>query len=108
MGVLQATSKEAVCHGKTVGPEDRDKVLFRWRLDDGGYRVIFGDLTARTVSAEKLKELEAKGGGRGRDERKRPGHSCRGAGEPGLEIPQGDSNPCLILYAARIGTSSKR
>jgi hypothetical protein len=62
IGVLQAMSKEAVYHGKTVGPDDKDKVLFRWKLDDGSYRVIFGDLGVRTVSAEKLKALEAKKG----------------------------------------------
>jgi hypothetical protein len=60
IGALQARSKEAVYRGQTVGPEDKGKVLFRWKLDDGSYRVIFGDLQTRTVSAEKLKEVEAK------------------------------------------------
>jgi hypothetical protein len=60
VGVLQSLSKEAVYRGKTVGPDDKDKILFRWKLDDGQYRVIFGDLKAETVSSEKLKELEAK------------------------------------------------
>jgi len=60
VGVLQSLGKEAVYHGKTVGPDDKDKVLFRWKLDDGRYRVIFGDLKAETVSSDKLKELEAK------------------------------------------------
>jgi outer membrane lipoprotein-sorting protein len=60
MGVLQTNSKEAIYRGKTVGPDDKTKVLFRWKLDGGKYRVIFGDLKAETMSADKLKELEEK------------------------------------------------
>lgn len=58
IAVLQSASKDAVYRGKTVGPDDKDKVLFRWKLDDGRFRVVFGDLTAETVTAAKLKELE--------------------------------------------------
>ena len=60
MGALQTSSKDAIYHGKTVGPDDKTKVLFRWKIDGGKYRVIFGDLKAETVSADKLKELEGK------------------------------------------------
>jgi outer membrane lipoprotein-sorting protein len=60
INVLQRRSDEAVFYGKTVGPKDKDKILFRWKLADGGYRVIFGDLRAETVLKRKLKELEAK------------------------------------------------
>ncbi|MGL4555828.1 MAG: hypothetical protein ACRC33_32060 [Gemmataceae bacterium] len=59
VGVLQAAS-DGKYHGKTVGPDDKARVLFRWKLDDGRYRVLFGDLRAETVSAEKLKGLEGK------------------------------------------------
>jgi len=31
----------------------------RWKVSDGQYRVIFGDLHAETVTAEVLAELEA-------------------------------------------------
>ncbi len=31
-------------NGMTVGPADRDKVLFKWRRDDGKDQVIYGDL----------------------------------------------------------------
>ncbi|MHC4519038.1 MAG: hypothetical protein ACYTAS_10645 [Planctomycetota bacterium] len=55
---LQRDKKEPAYYGKTVTLEDADKVLLRWRLDSGQYRVIFGDLSARTVSAEELAELE--------------------------------------------------
>ena len=31
-------------NGMTVGPTDRDKILFKWRRDDGKDQVIYGDL----------------------------------------------------------------
>jgi len=31
----------------------------RWKVSDGLYRVIFGDLTTENVTAEQLGELEA-------------------------------------------------
>lgn len=34
-------------------------VLMRWRISEDKYRVIFADLTAETVTAERLAELEA-------------------------------------------------
>jgi hypothetical protein len=33
-------------------------MLLRWKLDDGRYQVIFGDLRAETVTAQRLHELE--------------------------------------------------
>jgi len=51
-------SKEPIYNGDTVGPDDADKVLLRWKLDDGQYRVIFGDLHTDTVTADVMKELE--------------------------------------------------
>jgi outer membrane lipoprotein-sorting protein len=47
-------------YGKTVKPNDKEKVLLRWKLDDGQYEAIFGDLRAETVTAEKLHSLEGK------------------------------------------------
>ncbi len=37
-----------------------DKVLVRWQLPDGRYKVIFGDLgtETETVTADRLKRLE--------------------------------------------------
>lgn len=57
---LQREHPECVYHGRTVTSKDAEKVLLRWRRDDGRYRVIFGDLRASDESAERLKELEAK------------------------------------------------
>jgi len=56
--LLVKESKEPAYYGETVGADDADKVLMRWKLDDGQYRVIFGDLSAKTVTAEELAELE--------------------------------------------------
>lgn len=39
--------------GDEVTPADADKVLLRWQLDDGQMRVVYGDLRAETVPAEK-------------------------------------------------------
>jgi hypothetical protein len=45
---------DAAYYGKTVGANDNDKVLLRWKLDDGKYQVVFGDLHAEIVTAERL------------------------------------------------------
>jgi hypothetical protein len=58
MNTIQRHNPDAAYYGKTVGPADKDKVLFRWKLEDGGYRVIYGDLRAETVTAERLKKIE--------------------------------------------------
>ncbi len=56
-GLVQ-NKKDPAYYGETVRPGDAEKVLLRWRLDDGQYRVIFGDLNARAVTPEELAELE--------------------------------------------------
>jgi hypothetical protein len=58
-GLLQWDKKDPAYYGKIVTPKDADKVLMRWKVSDNEYRVIFGDLHAETVTAEKLAELEA-------------------------------------------------
>jgi hypothetical protein len=55
---LTQDQKEPVYYGETVGPNDVEAVLLRWKINDAEYRVIFGDLSAMDVSAEKLAELE--------------------------------------------------
>jgi len=55
---LTNDKKDPAYCGKTVTPNDADKVLLRWKLSDTECRVIFGDLHAETVSPEKLAELE--------------------------------------------------
>jgi hypothetical protein len=51
-------SADAAYYGNTVGPKDKDKVLLRWKLDDGKYEAIFGDLRSETVTAQRLRALE--------------------------------------------------
>lgn len=55
---LSNADQDAAYYGKTVEARDFDRVLMRWRLEDGRYRVIFGDLRTRTVNATELKDLE--------------------------------------------------
>ncbi len=57
-GTLQTEGKDPVYNGQTVTAADADKVLLRWKLDDGQYRVIFGDLRIEDVSAERLADLQ--------------------------------------------------
>jgi hypothetical protein len=58
INVLQRHSRDAVNHGRTVGPQDKGKVLFRWKLNDGRFRVTYGDLRVEDVSEAKLKKVE--------------------------------------------------
>jgi hypothetical protein len=55
---LNLDGKDAAYYGRTVTPQDADKVLMRWKLSDSEYRIIYGDLHAETVSSERLAELE--------------------------------------------------
>lgn len=60
INVLQRENPDCAYNGKTVTPQDAGRVLLRWQLDDGGYRVIYGDLRTEVVTAARLKELEAR------------------------------------------------
>jgi outer membrane lipoprotein-sorting protein len=60
MSLIFRHNPDAAYYGKTVGPNDKDQVLFRWKLDDGRYQVLFGDLRSETVTAERLRALEGK------------------------------------------------
>lgn len=51
--------KDAAYYGETVKPGQADKVLVRWKANDGTYTVIFGDLRIeKQVSPQRLAELE--------------------------------------------------
>jgi outer membrane lipoprotein-sorting protein len=50
--------KEPVYYGQTVGPDDVEAVLLRWKISDDQYRVIFGDLSTMDITAKQLAELE--------------------------------------------------
>jgi hypothetical protein len=57
---IQRYNLDAAYNGERVSAKDKDKVLLRWKLDDSRYEVIFGDLRAETVTAERLRVLEGK------------------------------------------------
>ncbi len=59
INTIQLNFPDVVYNGKTVTPADTKKVLVRWQLDDGDYRVIFGDLSSATVSPSRLRQLES-------------------------------------------------
>jgi len=51
--------KDFAYYGDKVTAEFPHAVLMRWKIEDGKYRIIFGDLTARDVSVGELAQLEA-------------------------------------------------
>jgi hypothetical protein len=52
--------KEIVFYGDSIDPEDSNAVLMQWKLSDGKYQVVFGDLHEREVDAEELIKLQAR------------------------------------------------
>jgi hypothetical protein len=56
---LIQTGKDAVYYGDSVDPQDSDAILVQWKLSDGEYKVIFGDLREKTVSTEELIRLQS-------------------------------------------------
>ena len=59
INALQRENPDCAYNGKTVTPRDAARVLLRWQLDDGDYRVIYGDLRTETVPPARLREIEA-------------------------------------------------
>ncbi|MBN1510198.1 MAG: LamG domain-containing protein [Sedimentisphaerales bacterium] len=57
--MLTSEQREPAYFGDTVTPQSPHAVLLRWKLDDGRYKVILGDLTTRDVLADELAKLEA-------------------------------------------------
>jgi hypothetical protein len=55
---LVTDKKEPVYYGESVGPENADMVLLKWKVSDDHYRVIFGDLTAKDLTADQFNEIE--------------------------------------------------
>lgn len=56
---LVQNGKEPVYYGETVGPNDIDKILLRYKTGENEYRVIYSDLRAETVDGQILAELES-------------------------------------------------
>ncbi|MHC4370585.1 MAG: hypothetical protein ACYSW8_23475 [Planctomycetota bacterium] len=58
MFYMTLAGKEPAYYGETVGPDDADAVLMRWKASHGKYRVVMGDLSTADVTPEELAELE--------------------------------------------------
>jgi len=56
--ILVDTGNDPAYYGQTVGPEDTDAVLMRWKIADNEYRIIFGDLSVGNATAQELAKLE--------------------------------------------------
>ncbi len=56
---LNAASKDVAYYGDKVTADSPELVLMRWKVEDGVYRVIFGDLSAGAFTSQELAELEA-------------------------------------------------
>jgi hypothetical protein len=56
---LLAQGREVVYYGDSAEFNDPHAILMHWKLDEDRYGVIFGDLSARTVSAKILITLQA-------------------------------------------------
>jgi len=57
-GKLVKENKDVAYYGDKVTAQDVDKVLMRWKISEDKYRIIFGDLTTKDVTAQELAELE--------------------------------------------------
>ena len=56
--MLEQDKKDPMYYGESVGPNNTEAVLMRWKVSDNQYRVVFGDLSTLDVTAEELAELE--------------------------------------------------
>jgi len=55
---LVQDKKEPAYYGESIAPDDAEAVLMKWKVSEGQYRVIFGDLSTLNVSTEELADLE--------------------------------------------------
>jgi hypothetical protein len=55
---LVRAKKDVAYYGDKITVEDSSKVLMRWKLSKDKYRVVFGNLTRKTVTVKELAELE--------------------------------------------------
>jgi hypothetical protein len=57
-GKLVKENKDAAYYGDQVTPQDAHMVLMRWKVSDDEYKIIFGDLSIGSATAEELAQLE--------------------------------------------------
>ena len=56
---IRSQGKDVAYYGNIVERANKNSVLLHWKLDDGNYRVIFGDFSEKTVNAEQLIKLQS-------------------------------------------------
>jgi hypothetical protein len=52
--------REAAYYGDIIDPDDKNAIVLQWKLSDGEYKVIFADLSSKTVDADELIELQSR------------------------------------------------
>jgi len=57
---LTNQGRDVVFYGENANPEDKHSILMHWKISDGQYRIIYNDLTARTVSPSALIRLQSR------------------------------------------------
>jgi len=57
---LTKQGRDVTFYGESADPDDRNAVLMHWKLSNGRYRIIFNDLSARTVSPAALIRLQSR------------------------------------------------
>ncbi|MCX5638217.1 MAG: hypothetical protein NTX52_11085, partial [Planctomycetota bacterium] len=55
---LVREKKDVAYYSDKITFENGGKVLMRWRISDNQYRVVFGNLTRKSVTAKEMSELE--------------------------------------------------
>ncbi|HUU16920.1 MAG TPA: LamG domain-containing protein [Sedimentisphaerales bacterium] len=102
---LVIDDKDPAYYGDKVTAEFPHAVLMRWKIEDGKYRIIFGDLTARDVSAGELAQLEAMPlNTRPRAVKPQPADRAEGTTLTGLKlswIPGADATGHKVYFGAR-------
>ncbi len=58
LSTLLTQSFDAAYNGDKIASSDSDGVLIRWRLDDGTYQVIYGDLRDAVLTSEQLSAVD--------------------------------------------------
>ena len=55
---LHAEDRDPAYFGGKVAPGDKEQVLLRWKVSDGVFKVVYGNLRVETIPAERLGALE--------------------------------------------------
>lgn len=55
-----SNEREVVNYGINAGQAEPDELIMHWKLEDGRYRVIYGDWRTEIVTADKLIKIQAK------------------------------------------------